>query len=121
MNLPCHALVFDLQAVRVGTYLWSFSVYCETEDETKKDRLPKDERVPVAGLETTQTGSLRGNEQLQLEPAHYLRSSYAPQYYQRPPIVDNESSSTQPKGFVHAISGGGGRVAPERRYDESNG
>lgn len=46
-------------AVRVGTYLWKFSVYCETEEETKKDRLPKEERIKVPGVETKPSGELR--------------------------------------------------------------
>ncbi|CAF3306139.1 unnamed protein product [Rotaria sp. Silwood2] len=50
-------------AVRVGTYLWTFSVYCETDQETKKDRLPKDERITIPGVETHPSGVLRSNEQ----------------------------------------------------------
>ena len=46
----------------MGTYLWSFSVYCETEEETKKDRLPKEERITVPGVETKKSGELRSNE-----------------------------------------------------------
>lgn len=46
-------------AVRVGTYLWTLSVYCETEEETKKDRLPKEERITVPGVETKPSGELR--------------------------------------------------------------
>lgn len=45
--------------MRVGTYLWKFSVYCETEEETKKDRLPKEERIKVPGVETKPSGELR--------------------------------------------------------------
>ena len=38
------------------------SVYCETDSETKKDRLPKDERVTIPGVETKQSGALRSNQ-----------------------------------------------------------
>lgn len=65
-------------AVRVGTYLWQFSVYCETDDETKKDRLPKDERIKIPGVETKQSGKLRSqNEPLELaEDRNGNRSNY---------------------------------------------
>ncbi|CAF0889064.1 unnamed protein product, partial [Didymodactylos carnosus] len=47
-------------AVRVGTYLWSLSVYCETDEETEKDRLPKEERIPVPGVDSSNRGSEPG-------------------------------------------------------------
>lgn len=79
--------------------------------------------MPIPGIETTQTGSLRGNEQIQLEPIYYQNNpsitTYSHQLHR--PIVNSEISSTQPKGFAHAMSAGGRRVAPERRYDEANG
>ncbi|CAM4762196.1 unnamed protein product [Rotaria magnacalcarata] len=49
-------------AVRVGTYLWSFSVYCETDDETAKDHLPKEERINIPCLESQAPGGVRSNE-----------------------------------------------------------
>ncbi|UJR14854.1 hypothetical protein I4U23_001839 [Adineta vaga] len=61
--------------IRVGTYLWSFSVYCETEEETKKDRLPKEERIQVPGVETKQSGALRSNDHIQLETINHQNHS----------------------------------------------
>lgn len=92
-------------AVRIGTYLWSFSVYCETEDETKKDRLPQNERVSIPGIETRQTGALRSNEQ------HTTT---------RPRHMNSEGHNGQ-RNLAHSISPGGKRVAPAQRLDETNG
>ena len=105
---------FLRQAVRVGTYLWSFSVYCETEDETKKDRLPKEERITVPGVETKKTGELRSHEGAQqqaLPPIggqsrHANRSNY-----------DNVASGQQ-RNPVRTTSGQ--RVSPGRGYEEAN-
>ncbi len=102
-----------IQAVRIGSYLWSFSVYCETEDETKKDRLPKEERVQIPGIETRQSGGLRSNESGQLE-THPTRSRYSNRS-----AYDNGIAPIQEP--TQPISGGGRRVVPIQTFDEANG
>lgn len=111
-----------IQAVRVGTYLWSFSVYCETEDETKKDRLPRGERVPIPGLETRQSGGLRSNDSGQLESGSYQRE-IPPQHsrHSNRSTYDNGMSVQQPKTVSHSIAPGGRRVAPGKAFDDTNG
>ena len=97
-------------------------MYCETEEETKKDRLPKDERVPIPGLETKQSGSLRTNEPMELESRNYQQDPSIPRPRQiNRTTHDNGMSSTEPKGFAQAFSSGGRRVAPGKQYDEANG
>ncbi|CAF3684099.1 unnamed protein product [Rotaria sp. Silwood1] len=109
-------------AVRVGTYLWSFSVYCETVDETKKERLPENERVPIPGIETKQSGALRSNNQMQLESIQHQR--------QPPPIVhtrnnmkpyyDNGVTVSEQKHTSNAIFHGGRRVSPNGAFEGAN-
>lgn len=97
-------------------------MYCETEEETKKDRLPKEERVPIPGLETKQSGSLRANEPMELESRQYQHEPSVSRPRQNTRIThDNGTSSTQPKGIAQAFSSGGRRVAPGKQYDEANG
>jgi len=98
-------------AIRVGTYLWSFSVYCETEDETRKDRLPKEERVPIPGVETKQSGALRGSNSIQLEETNYQ---------QQHPTITRPRNNNQKNAF-QSVSTGGRRVAPINAVDEANG
>lgn len=43
--------------------MWTFSVYCETEEETKKDRLPKDERITILGVESPSSDPTNSNQQ----------------------------------------------------------
>lgn len=97
-------------------------MYCETEEETQKDRLPKDERVPIPGLETKQSGSLRHNEQIELESRHHHHdpSMPHPRQYNRS-MHENGMPASQPRGFAQAFSSGGRRVAPGKQYDEANG
>ncbi|CAF3707388.1 unnamed protein product [Rotaria sp. Silwood1] len=103
-------------AVRVGTYLWTFSVYCETDEETEKDRLPKDERITIPGVETKPSGGLRSNEQDQTiteRERHSNRSNYDnvismhTQQQQRP--ISNNVKPTV-----------GQRMTPRQGYDEAN-
>ncbi|CAF4095797.1 unnamed protein product [Rotaria sp. Silwood2] len=108
-------------AVRVGTYLWSFSVYCETIDETKKDHLPQDERVPIPGIETKPSGELRSNDQMQLENINQHR---------QPPIIhtphntksyyDNGISVREQKNTSNSIFHGGRRVSPSGPFEGTN-
>ena len=91
------------------------SVYCETEDESKKDRLPKEERIQIPGIETKPSGSLRTDEQIQHEgPATRSRQNTRT-------MNDNGMSMSQPKSLAHAVGGGGRRVAPGNAFDGSNG
>lgn len=110
------------QAVRIGTYLWSFSVYCETEDETKKDRLPREERVPIPGLEIRQSGGLRSNDSGQLESGSYQQEipSQHSRHVNRT-AYDNGMPMRQPKSVSQTITGSGRRVAPGKPLDEANG
>ncbi|CAF1052227.1 unnamed protein product [Rotaria sordida] len=101
-------------AVRVGTYLWTFSVYCETEEETKKDRLPKDERVTIPGIETNPSGTLRSNGPDQtITERNSSRSNYDnvlsmhAQQQQRP-------ISNNVKPII------GQRMSPRQGYEEAN-
>ncbi|CAF3897689.1 unnamed protein product [Rotaria sordida] len=111
-------------AIRVGTYLWSFGVYCETVDETKKERLPEDERVPIPGIETKQSGALRSNDQIQLENTHEQR---------QPPIIhsrnntrshyDSGISVIEQKNTLNSKfhgGGGGRRVSPNGVFEGPN-
>ncbi|CAF3466850.1 unnamed protein product [Rotaria socialis] len=86
-------------AVRVGTYLWSFSVYCETEDETAKDRLPKEERINLPCLESQAPGGARSNE---------------------PVRSVTQGSQQQRVASSIAKSNIGQRVSPGRGYEEAN-
>ena len=102
------------QAVRVGTYLWDLSVYCETEDETKKDRLPKEERITIPGVETRQTGELRSGDSAQESRSRNVnRSNY-----------DNVTSMQpheQHRGVSNIVkTAGGQRPSPTRGYEEAN-
>jgi hypothetical protein len=99
----------------VGTYLWSFSVYCETEEETEKDRLPKEERIPIPGVETKQSGALRSHNQIQLDP---LASQHPPPSA-RPRSTHRTTYDNGQKNILHPISNGG-RVAPGKAFDEAN-
>ena len=47
--------------------MWSFSIYCETDDETAKDTLPVDQRIPVPGIDTHRDGTLRSSDHIQLD------------------------------------------------------
>ncbi|CAF1099494.1 unnamed protein product [Adineta ricciae] len=104
-------------AVRVGTYLWSFSVYCETEDETEKDRLPDEERIPVPAVKTKQNGSLRVDDHLQLESIHQSPTmSRARNSISTRSTYDN-NSSMQPnqhhRSGPYPMGSNGRRIAPE--------
>lgn len=94
----------------MGTYLWSFSVYCETEEETKKDRLPKDERVPVPGVETRQSGGLRSDEHIPMETVHAHPANLA--------MRARQDGQRNPGYSMTPV---GRRVAPARGYDDANG
>jgi len=105
-------------AVRVGTYLWTFSVYCETEEETKKDRLPKEERITIPVIETKASGALRKSEQTQDEQQaaservhNETRSNY-----------DNVASvQPQHRAISNlAKTAGGQPMGTGRRYEEAN-
>jgi len=104
-------------AVRVGTYLWNLSVYCETEEETEKDRLPKEERITVPGVETKPSGELRSQEpQSSAAAAARARNGNRSNY-------DNVASM-QPQQH-RAVSGmlkgtGGQSMSPSRGYEEAN-
>ena len=103
--------------MRVGTYLWSFGVYCETVDETKKDRLPQDERVPIPGIETRQNGALRGNDQIQLETIqHHRQLPIANSVYNNRPYSDNGIPVAGPRH----TSNGARRVSPSGGFDGPN-
>jgi hypothetical protein len=105
-------VVLVFQAVRVGTYLWKFSVYCETDDETKKDRLPKDERITVPGVESKQSGELRSGPSA--EGGTRARTGNRSNY-------DNVTRSQQPRFESNqARSNSAQRVSPGRGYDEAN-
>ncbi|CAF1328146.1 unnamed protein product [Adineta ricciae] len=101
-------------AVRVGTYLWDLSVYCETEDETQKDRLPKEERITIPGVETKRTGELRSGDSGQESRSRNVnRSNY-----------DNVTSMQpheQHRGVSNIVkTAGGQRPSPSRGYEEAN-
>ncbi|CAF0767411.1 unnamed protein product [Adineta steineri] len=105
-------------AVRVGTYLWNLSIYCETEDETKKDRLPKEERITVPGVETKPSGELRSNDSPHEQQLSRSRQGNRSNY-------DNVST-VQPQQQQHRAvnnlvkTGGGQRPSPSRGYEEAN-
>ncbi|CAF4996719.1 unnamed protein product, partial [Rotaria socialis] len=102
-------------AVRVGTYLWSFGVYCETVDETKKDRLPQDERVPIPGIERRQNGVSRGNDQIQLETIQgYRQQPITNSFYNSRPYNDNSISMTEPRSASNGTFNGVRRVSPSQ-------
>lgn len=104
------------QAVRVGTYLWELSVYCETDDETKKDRLPKDERITIPGVETKQSGELRSSQAaLEEDQSARGRNGNRSDY-------DNVASMQPQHRAVSQMSkaAGGQRLPPNKGYDEAN-
>lgn len=111
------------KAVRVGTYLWTFSVYCETDEETKKDRLPKDERITIPGVETKTSGEIRSqDESLQDQLTTTARS--------RNNNNNNRSdydnvASMQPQQQHRNVSNlvktsGGHHISTGRGYEEAN-
>ncbi|CAF1425527.1 unnamed protein product [Adineta steineri] len=108
-------------AVRIGTYLWSFSVYCETEDETEKDRLPKEERVPVPGIETKQSGALRSNDNIELESFHHKHRLPATRSLYDNQLHNENGYTMRPhhRTILHPIPAGARRIAPERTSDNS--
>ncbi len=84
--------------------------------------MPKEERVPVPGIETKQSGALRSHDQIQIDNTPYHQPP-APSTRSR-----NSNRSTydngiplQPRNVVHSISNGGRRVAPIKSLDEVNG
>ncbi|CAF3290214.1 unnamed protein product [Rotaria socialis] len=108
-------------AVRVGTYLWSFGVYCETVDETKKDRLPQDERVPIPGIERKQNGVSRGNDQIQLETIQgYRQQPITNSFYNSRPYNDNSISMTEPRSASNGTFNGVRRVSPSQEFHGPN-
>ena len=50
------------KAVRVGTYLWTFNVHCETDDETKNDRSLGDDHNPLTSRNVASSNLTRTNE-----------------------------------------------------------
>ncbi|UJR31856.1 hypothetical protein I4U23_019331 [Adineta vaga] len=104
-------------AVRVGTYLWKLSVYCETENETEKDRLPKEERITIPGVETKQSGDLRSRDASHESAASHSRNINRSNY-------DNVASIQPPQqhrtvsNLVKTV--GGQRTSPTRGYEEAN-
>jgi hypothetical protein len=107
------------KAVRVGTYLWQFSVYCETDEETEKDRLPKEERITIPGIETKSSGALRSNEQTRDE---HLSSAAHPRNGNRSDYDNVTSIQAQQHrtGSNVVKTGGGKRTSPGRGYEEAN-
>lgn len=111
-----HHCLHHVQAVRVGTYLWELSVYCETDDETKKDRLPKDERITIPGVETKQSGELRSGQAAQEEEqTARARNGNRSDY-------DNVASMQPQHRAVSQMSkaAGGQRLPPNKGYEEAN-
>lgn len=100
--------------------MWSFSVYCETEDETKKDRLPDDERVHVPGLEIRQNGSSRFNDDTQLANSYYKRQPYTTQssygnrsqYGNGTNVQSKHNSSNSTHNQISRVSPSGGFDGP---------
>jgi hypothetical protein len=101
--------------VRVGTYLWNSSIYCETEEETKKDVLPKDERIAVPGVETKKSGELRTNDsQNPSSGAARSRNGNRSNY-------DNVESIQQQRNIPQpGRATSGQRISPGRGYEEAN-
>jgi hypothetical protein len=104
--------------VRVGTHLWKFSVYCETDKETKKDRLPKEERITIPGVETKPSGALRSNEQtreVQIPTTGQSRNGNRSNY-------DNVASMQPQHRTVSNLpkASSGQRTSPGRGYEEAN-
>lgn len=92
------------------------SVYCETDEETKKDRLPKDERVTIPGVETKQSGALRSSQaQMEEEQTTRSRNGNRSDY-------DNVVSMQPQHRTVSELSkaAGGQRITPNKGYDEAN-
>jgi len=115
-------LLFFVKAVRVGTYLWTFSVYCETDEETKKDRLPKEERITIPGVETKTSGALRSNEQQShdenLSATARSRNANRSNYDN---VVSIQSQQQQHRNVSNlAKTSGGQRMSPGRGYEEAN-
>ncbi len=98
-------------------------MYCETEDETKKDRLPRDERVAIPGIETRQSGGLRANDAGPLESGSFQNEIPSQQSrYGNRSTADNGIPMRQPKSISQTITGTGNRrVAPSKGFDEANG
>ena len=97
--------------------MWSFSIYCETEEQTKKDHLPKSERIPVPAIETTETGRMRSNNDIALHPMPHVRPGAATTR----PRGDPRSGSDrdlQTLQVQNPMSMTGRRVAPTNAVDD---
>lgn len=111
-------LAIFFKAVRVGTYLWTFSVYCETDEETKKDRLPKNERITIPGLETNKSGQLRSNDPYQ-QTIEVGRNNDRSNY-DNVASVQAKQQQQQRAGSNIVNSNVGQRTPPRRGYEEAN-
>ena len=99
--------------------MWSFSVYCETEDETKKDRLPRNERAVIPGIETRQSGGLRTNDSGPLDSDSYQNEQSR---HGNRINYDNGIPMRPPKSISQSVTNTGSRrVAPAKGFDEANG
>jgi hypothetical protein len=105
----------------VGTYLWTFSVYCETEEETEKDRLPKDERINIPGVETKSSGAIRPYEQTRDEHQSTTPRGRNGNRSNYDNVASMQPSQQQHRTVSNLVkTSGGQRISPGRGYEEAN-
>ncbi|CAF0823964.1 unnamed protein product [Didymodactylos carnosus] len=106
-------------AVRVGTYLWSLSVYCETNEETEKDQLPKEKRIPAPELDTENKKSENPNIS---EVQYHTKDTTATNRNVNRGNYDNVkpfSSKNHVTPYTPFPTSGGGNKISHKAFDEA--